>query len=140
MKSRSCQAGRMSVNVSNIGDVRPCPHNPIVYGNLFRESMETVWSKMSAYRDGGTTPLACKHCPTVLSCKGACRINALSATGQLDGLDRLAVGHVDLSKKSSNEIDLRAILPSALRASSAGAKKPMATTQFLLQRAITVTL
>ncbi|MCX6796142.1 MAG: SPASM domain-containing protein [Candidatus Falkowbacteria bacterium] len=107
MRSRSCQAGRMSVNVSNVGNVRPCPHNPIVYGNLFQESMETIWDKMSIYRDGSIIPSVCKCCPTVLSCKGACRINALAATGKLDGADRLIVGHLELPKNKQSEIEYK---------------------------------
>lgn len=99
---RTCQAGRMSVSISNIGDVRPCSHNPNVYGNLFQETLEDIWTKMSIYRNE-VTPAACKCCPTVLSCNGACRTNSLAITGLLNEPDRLMVGHIKLSSKEETQ-------------------------------------
>jgi len=103
-KNRTCQAGRMSASISNVGDVRPCPHNPIIYGNLFQESMEQIWDKMVVYRNDGTIPGVCKNCPSVEFCRGACRTNALAVTGKLNEPDRLTVGHVNLPKKERKSI------------------------------------
>jgi len=104
LKNRTCQAGRMTVNISNIGDIRPCPHNPTVYGNLFQESMEDIWKKMIVFRDGSTIPLICKDCSTVESCRGACRTNALAVTGKLNKPDRLTVGPIELAIKAQDDI------------------------------------
>jgi radical SAM protein with 4Fe4S-binding SPASM domain len=91
---RSCQAGKMTVSVSNVGDVRPCPHNPMVYGNLFEESFEVIWDKMAMYRDDTNIPECCKGCPSIGECNGACRMNSLATTGKLSERDNLIVGHM----------------------------------------------
>ncbi|MDD5528196.1 MAG: radical SAM protein [Patescibacteria group bacterium] len=104
LKYRTCQAGRMTVNISNIGDVRPCPHNPIVYGNLFKESMESIWDKMAVYRNNGTVPGICKSCAAVESCRGACRTNAMAVTGRLDEPDRLTIGPVNFFEKKRRNV------------------------------------
>jgi len=90
---RSCQAGRMSISVSNTGDVRPCSHNPMVYGNMFSERLDTIWEKMSPCRNK-TTPDSCTQCPSVLMCNGSCRTNALAIAGEITKPDRFFVGHM----------------------------------------------
>jgi len=92
---RYCQAGRMSASISNCGDVRPCSHNPVVYGNLLDDSLEAIWCKMSAYRDN-TIPLECNECKTLNNCLGGCRTNSMATKGSTCGFDRLATGHVTL--------------------------------------------
>jgi radical SAM protein with 4Fe4S-binding SPASM domain len=104
LKNRTCQAGRMSLSISNVGDVRPCPHNPLVYGNLFKESMDEIWKKMSVYRNNRTVPNICQTCPSVESCRGACRTNALAVTGKLNEPDRLTIGHFNPPKKMQKSI------------------------------------
>jgi radical SAM protein with 4Fe4S-binding SPASM domain len=94
---RVCQAGRLSVSISNIGDVRPCSHNPIVYGNLFKDSLEDIWARMEIYRNS-SIPIFCTSCPSVSSCNGACRTNSLANTGTFNMPDRLISGHVNLPK------------------------------------------
>ncbi|MFA4831607.1 MAG: radical SAM protein [Patescibacteria group bacterium] len=102
---RACQAGRMSVSISNTGNVRPCSHNPLIYGNLFHESLESIWNKMGMYRSD-VIPNDCKNCPTVSSCNGACRTNALATTGSLAEPDRLMIGHINPPKKERKKINI----------------------------------
>lgn len=103
---RVCQAGRMSVSISNRGDVRPCSHNPNVYGNLFQETLKSIWDKMLIYRDN-SIPSVCKSCPVVLSCNGACRTNSLALSGLLDKPDRFVVGHMHLVPKEHEKISIK---------------------------------
>jgi radical SAM protein with 4Fe4S-binding SPASM domain len=102
---RVCQAGRMSVSISNIGDVRPCSHNPVSYGNLFQETLEEIWAKMNIYQEN-SVPAVCKCCPVVSSCNGACRTNALAATGLLNKPDRFTVGHINWPPGKPTEITI----------------------------------
>jgi len=95
---RSCQAGRMSISISNIGDVRPCSHNPIVYGNLFQDTLIDIWAKMNDLRKS-SIPNVCVGCLSISSCNGACRTNSLAATGSLNGSDRFMKGHIKLPQK-----------------------------------------
>jgi len=104
---RSCQAGRMSASVSNTGDVRPCSHNPNTYGNLFSESLESIWDRMSEYRNS-VIPKSCHSCPAVASCNGSCRTNALALTGSIAEMDRLMVGHISLPKAAQAPLTLTA--------------------------------
>jgi radical SAM protein with 4Fe4S-binding SPASM domain len=103
---RFCQAGRMSATISNTGNVRPCSHNPKVYGNVFQEKMEDIWLKMDGYRKE-SIPSGCGQCPALSICNGACRMNALANTGFIDGLDPLIIGSIDLPKKSLVEISFQ---------------------------------
>ena len=100
---RVCQAGRMSVSISNSGEVRPCSHNPISYGNLFQRTMEEIWSDMSSYRDN-SVPNICKSCPSVTSCNGACRTNSLATLSSLNKPDRLMTGHIESTVKKQKQL------------------------------------
>lgn len=88
----------MSVSISNTGDVRPCSHNPNVYGNILDENLEDIWSKMGSYRENAI-PVICLECPSVSSCNGACRTNPLASTGRVDQPDRFLVGPTSLPEK-----------------------------------------
>jgi len=85
--NRKCQAGKTIASIANNGDVRACSHNPDVYGNLFNESIESIWSKMGAWRDQRTAPGRCLGCKLVGSCYGGCRITARTFTGDHQGED-----------------------------------------------------
>ncbi len=102
---RSCQAGRMSVSISNVGDVRPCSHNPNVYGNIFHETLSGIWGKMVSYRND-VVPDICKCCSTVSSCNGACRTNSLASFGLLNKQDRLTIGPISLPPKREVKTDI----------------------------------
>lgn len=104
--NRACQAGRMSVSISNTGNVRPCSHNPQIYGNLFQESLESIWNKMGTYRKD-VIPSVCINCPTVASCNGSCRTNALATTGSLSEPERLTIGHINSPRSEPKEINIK---------------------------------
>lgn len=84
---RSCQAGRTIVSVANNGDVRPCSHNPDVYGNILRDSLEVIWAKMEEWRDYRMTPNRCITCKLEAKCHGGCRITAKAHTDDCKGED-----------------------------------------------------
>ncbi|MFH0874076.1 MAG: radical SAM protein [Candidatus Komeilibacteria bacterium] len=85
--SRCCQAGKTVASIANNGDIRPCSHNPKIYGNLLSEPLETIWEKMSEWRDTQTTPDRCLACGLVTNCFGGCRITAKALTGHDKGED-----------------------------------------------------
>lgn len=84
---RKCQAGKTIVSVANNGDVRPCSHNPDIYGNILRDSLENIWAKMSEWRDNQMTPNRCITCKLEAKCHGGCRITAKAYTGECKGED-----------------------------------------------------
>lgn len=73
---RKCQAGITTMAVSTNGDIRPCAHNPQVYGNIFEENLSNVWEKMFDWRNGSYIPKDCKKCRVLNICLGGCRMTA----------------------------------------------------------------
>ena len=84
---RKCQAGITTMAVSDNGDVRPCTHNPDVYGNLFKEPLSSIWEKMSGWRSGLYIPGECKNCKVLNKCLGGCRMTARAFSGKEQGKD-----------------------------------------------------
>lgn len=86
---RKCQAGITTMAISANGDIRPCTHNPEVYGNLLEENLSNVWKKMFDWRNGFYIPEDCKKCRTMDICLGGCRMTAKAydITGKQDSKD-----------------------------------------------------
>jgi radical SAM protein with 4Fe4S-binding SPASM domain len=84
---RRCQAGRKVISVSPFGEVRPCAHNPVSYGNLMLDPFDLIWSRMADWRGEKYIPTKCKGCPMLPRCFGGCRINANVAVGAMDADD-----------------------------------------------------
>ena len=91
---RQCQAGRTVIAVSPTGEIRPCSHNPVSYGNLMTEGLDDIWVKMIDWRDDRYIPNKCHGCSVVDECLGGCRINALASSGRLNGDDPWRIGEV----------------------------------------------
>ena len=84
---RKCQAGLNIIAISPNGDVRPCTHNPEVYGNILKDSLDDIWQRMSQWRTMEMIPIKCKNCKCFVSCHGGCRINAKAFYGKWDAED-----------------------------------------------------
>ena len=85
--NRKCQAGKTIISVANNGDVRPCSHNPAVYGNILYEHLTVIWQRMNEWRDFQTVPNRCQDCKMLANCFGGCRITAKACTGDCRGED-----------------------------------------------------
>lgn len=73
--STKCGAGIIGCSINAItGDVMPCAHNEKSYGNIYDESLVTIWEKMSNWRDGSYIPNECKSCKMISLCGGECRL------------------------------------------------------------------
>jgi len=82
---RSCHAGKLNGTIGTHGDVRPCSHNPRVFGNFLTESIETIWQRMRDWREtSGNFHLDCLGCDLFNQCGGGCRIDAAVRCGQRD--------------------------------------------------------
>lgn len=84
---RRCQAGISIIAISPNGDVRPCTHNPEIYGNILYESLDDIWKRMSPWRSMDLIPSKCKKCEYFISCHGGCRTNAKTYHGKWDAED-----------------------------------------------------
>jgi len=85
--SRSCQAGKSAITVSNNGDVRPCSHSSEVYGNLLEEPFKNIYAKMEKWRALVNIPDECLECKVLNKCFGGCRVAAKAKYGDCKSKD-----------------------------------------------------
>lgn len=84
---RKCLAGVTSMTVAVNGDIRPCSHLDINYGNLFTDGLAAVWERMSEWADGSYVPSSCKACTLLMFCGGGCRMEAKTQCGDIHAMD-----------------------------------------------------
>ena len=88
--TRRCMAGVNTLAISASGEVRPCTHLDMSYGNLLTENLQDVWKKMSEWRDGSLIPETCKACKVLPWCGGGCRMEAKMRKGAISNPDPYA--------------------------------------------------
>lgn len=84
----SCNAGGLSVIVSNDGDVKACAHLDFVYGNILDKPLKDivvpVWKDEFLKNNS-----SCNSCAEVKSCGGSCRGDAYISSKELYACDPL---------------------------------------------------
>jgi len=88
--SRRCMAGVNTLTISASGEVRPCTHLDMNYGNLLEEDLNDIWCKMTEWRDGSLIPSTCHSCKVLPWCGGGCRMEAKMRNGSLCNIDPYA--------------------------------------------------
>lgn len=84
---RKCYAGVTTMTVASNGEVRPCSHLDVSYGNLLKEDLAEIWARMGVWRDGIYLPIICKGCKLLPACGGGCRMEAKMRNGSLSTMD-----------------------------------------------------
>jgi pyrroloquinoline quinone biosynthesis protein E len=84
---RRCMAGVNTLTISATGDIRPCSHLDISYGNLLQDNLSEVWKRMTEWRDGSMMPVVCKTCKILPWCGGGCRMEAKTRNGSSSETD-----------------------------------------------------
>lgn len=75
--SRKCQAGVMTATINYKGSVRPCSHNPDIFGNILEEDFFVILDKMKDWRERKYVPIECEGCKLYKdSCFGGCRMSS----------------------------------------------------------------
>lgn len=87
--SRNCSAGKTSYGLDCLGNIKACPRDIEIYGNILTDDFSEVWSKMAEWREGKFVPKECKTCNVKNLCNGGCRLDAFPITGRRDSLDPL---------------------------------------------------
>jgi radical SAM protein with 4Fe4S-binding SPASM domain len=87
---RKCLAGITSMTIGPTGEARPCSHLDKVYGNIFKENIREVWSRMTEWRHQSLLPDICKSCRIVNYCGGGCRMEAKTLGGGINEIDPFA--------------------------------------------------
>jgi radical SAM protein with 4Fe4S-binding SPASM domain len=87
--SRNCSAGKTGATIGFDGGIRPCGHAPMSYGNIAIEGLKKSWENMECWRNDELIPDFCKNeCGEYPNlCGGGCRIEALNAVKELNGVD-----------------------------------------------------
>ena len=73
--STKCTAGIISCTINGVnGDVTPCAHNDLNYGNIYADSLQEIWKRMNSWRNGEMIPDECHDCSMLSKCGGDCRL------------------------------------------------------------------
>lgn len=85
--NRKCSAGVTTCSISPNGEVRPCPHADISYGNMLQEDFSTIWKAMSIWSCPDILPEVCRSCNANVVCEGGCRMAAKITGGEYNSPD-----------------------------------------------------
>ena len=97
----NCGGGIYSAAVSSNGDMRMCVHDSEVWGNILKEGLESVWSRISEWRTEISVPVACRNCVYLPDCMGGCRVDGKYHTGTYNAMDSWAKRpRLDLARKT----------------------------------------
>lgn len=84
---RRCSAGVTTFTITSNGDIRPCSHLDVVYGNALSENIDVIWNRMKEWRDGSLLPRECSSCKILAWCGGGCRMEAKMRNGSFTAID-----------------------------------------------------
>lgn len=82
-----CTAGKTTYAIDIDGNVKACPRDSHMYGNIFNEDFSTIWERIHVWRDETFLPPKCKECNKLSECLGGCRVSAYTMTGSMNGID-----------------------------------------------------
>lgn len=85
--SKNCTAGKTSYGLDCLGNIKACPRDVEIYGNILTDNFSEVWGKMEQWREGKFLPQECEACNVKNSCNGGCRLDAFPITGERNSLD-----------------------------------------------------
>jgi radical SAM protein with 4Fe4S-binding SPASM domain len=75
-RSNGCMAGFVHATIDPWGNLRPCPHVPLIAGNLLEQDLEGIWHSeaMDNWRAGLLAQ--CDGCDLVHECRSGCQAQA----------------------------------------------------------------
>lgn len=85
-----CTAGKTSYAIDTNGNVKACPRDSQLYGNIMTQDFASIWEEMKSWRDGSYMPEECKSCKASAKCMGGCRVDQYPFTGRMDMLDTIS--------------------------------------------------
>lgn len=88
--TKTCTAGKTSYAIDTEGNVKACPRDSTLYGNILTEDFDKIWARTEDWRNGAYLPEECKKCDSLSKCAGGCRVDSLPFTGRLDKLDTIS--------------------------------------------------
>lgn len=86
-----CTAGKTSYAIDTFGNIKACPRDSKIYGNILLEDFDKLWNDMKEWRDDSLMPEECKACNMKKFCGGGCRVDAYPFTQERSSMDTTAV-------------------------------------------------
>ena len=83
----NCTGGMSSAAISCYGDVRFCPQDTRIWGNVFQEGLPAIWDRIVKWRADIAVPADCRDCSFVADCRGACRLASKVCFGDYSAKD-----------------------------------------------------
>jgi len=103
---RNCSAAKTGCTIGFDGAIRPCSHCPISYGNVTTDGIKQSWVNMECWRDDSLVPLVCMtscgEAPN--NCGGGCRIEAMNANLNLNGVDPFCMQMKPVTERILDEV------------------------------------
>ena len=80
-----CAAGTEGAyyTIDPLGNVRPCNHSPMILGNLFENTFESIIAGQQNALFSSALPASCRHCAQRDACRGSCKAAAQACYGSL---------------------------------------------------------
>jgi len=74
----NCGVGTYFCAINPKGEFRMCNQSQLVFGNVVKESIETIWNKpaLDIFRDLSWVGEPCKSCELLLDCTGGCKVDS----------------------------------------------------------------
>ena len=88
--TKICTAGKTSYAIDTDGNVKACPRDSQLYGNILTQDFEKIWESLHKWRDDSYIPEECKSCKALSRCLGGCRVDSYPFTGRMDKLDLIS--------------------------------------------------
>lgn len=86
-----CTAGKTSYTIDIDGNIKACPRDSRLYGNVLLEDFSEIWERMHEWRDGSFIPAECKNCKELSRCLGGCRVDRIPFSGRSDEIDLVSI-------------------------------------------------
>ncbi|KKS31537.1 MAG: Radical SAM domain protein [candidate division WWE3 bacterium GW2011_GWF1_42_14] len=106
--NRNCSAAKTSCTIGFDGNIRPCSHAPMSYGNVAEQGLSVAWIGMDAWRDDSLVPSVCKlTCGEYPGkCGGGCRIESLNVHQGVGGSDPYSLEAAPAAKRAVAKLKL----------------------------------
>lgn len=88
--TKNCSAGKSSYSIDCYGNIKACPRDVEIYGNILTDNFSEVWDKMSDWRIDTFIPKECSSCSAKDSCNYGCRLDAFPLTKKRNSLDPMS--------------------------------------------------
>lgn len=120
--SRNCLAGKTGATIGFDGQIRPCSHAHVTYGNVL-QGLQSAWEAIDEWRNGDMVPTTCEsscEAYALQTCGGGCRIDAYTTQGDIKASDPYCLGRTPTTVRNreplpSVPLDARFEVPQGVR-------------------------